>query len=101
MATRYNGVGDDQAQADLRALPGHLHRIEGWMDEGVLGHGSPNAADLQVGAGVRLLGTFGDLRPLLAGRPCVRLGENGFAPPVGAIPAGTLPSGWVCSVSQR
>jgi glutathione S-transferase len=94
-ATRWNKAGDQNALADLRALPGHLDKIEAWMDEGLLGGASPNAADLQIGAAIRLLGTIGDLEPLLAGRPCVRLGENGFSPPAGRIPAGTLPSGWV------
>lgn len=95
LAWRYNRATDDQAVADLKALPGHLDKIEAWMDEGVLGGETPNVADLQIGSAIRLLGTFGDLEPLLEGRKLVRLGENGFAPPVGAIPAGTLPAGWV------
>ena len=68
------------------------------MDEGVLGGEQPNAADLQIGAGVRLLGTFEDLEPLLRARACVRLGENGFEPPAGRIPKGTLPRDWVPSL---
>ena len=68
------------------------------MDEGVLGGEQPNAADLQIGAAIRLLGTFEDLEPLLAGRSCVRLGHNGFEPPVGRIPKGTLPQEWVPSL---
>jgi glutathione S-transferase len=94
-ASRYTGAADEQALADLRALPGHLAKIEAWMDEGVLGGETPNAADLQIGSAIRLLGTFEDLAPMLEGRRCVRLGENGFAPLAGAIPAGTLPPGWV------
>jgi glutathione S-transferase len=95
LATHLNDAGDENVLDDLRALPGHLDRIETWMLEGVLGSESPNVADLQIGAGIRLLGTFGDLEALLAGRPCVRLGENGFGAPAGRIPAGTLPSGWL------
>jgi len=94
-ASRYNGAGDEQVLTDLQALPDHLDKIEALMDEGVLGGETLNAADLQIGSAIRLLDTFGDLAPLLEGRPCVRLGENGFAPPQGAIPAGTLPSGWL------
>jgi hypothetical protein len=55
-------------------------------------------ADLQIGSGIRLLVTFDDLAPLLEGRACVRLGRNGFEPPVGHIPKGTLPEGWVPSL---
>jgi glutathione S-transferase len=94
VAWRMNRAGDDDALADLRALPGHLDRIEAWMDEGVIGGETPNVADLQIGAAIRLLGTFEDLKPLLAGRACVRLGTSGFEPPEGRIPAGTLPADW-------
>jgi glutathione S-transferase len=94
-ASRYNGADDEQALADLRSLPGHLDKIEAWMDEGVLGGETPNAGDLQIGAAIRLLGTFGDLEPMLAGRRCVSLGRNGFTPSAGTIPAGTLPPEWV------
>jgi glutathione S-transferase len=97
-ASRYNEAGDDNALADLKALPGCFDKIEAWMDEGVLGGEQPNAADLQIGAGVRLLGTFEDLEPLLRARACVRLGENGFEPPAGRIPKGTLPRDWVPSL---
>jgi glutathione S-transferase len=95
MASRYNRADDEHALADLKALPGHFDKIEAWMDEGVLDGDSPNAADLQIGAAIRLLGTFGDLEPMLAGRRCVSLGRNGFAPSPGGIPAGTLPADWV------
>lgn len=95
IATLLNEAGDQNAQADLRALPGHLNKIEAWVEDGVLGGAAPNVADLQIGSAIRLLGTFQDLAPLLAGRACVRLGEMGFDPPVGGIPAGTLPAGWV------
>jgi len=99
MAARYNGSDDDAALADVKALPGHFDKVEAWMDEGVLGGDSPNAADLQIGAAIRLLGTFGDLEPMLAGRRCVRLGQNGFAPAAGTIPAGTLPADWLHQAS--
>lgn len=95
IATRFNRAGDENVRADLRSLPAHLDQIDRWMDEGVLGGHTPNAAELQIGSTILLLGTFADLAPLLAGRQCVRLGERGFAPPVGAVPAGTLPAAWL------
>lgn len=94
-ASRFNGADDEHSRADVRSLPSHFDRIERWMEEGVIGGASPNVADLQIGSAIRLLGTFGDLEPLLAGRACVRLGETGFEPAVGHIPAGTLPAEWV------
>jgi len=62
---------------------------------GVLGGGSPNAADLQIGASLRLLATIGDLRPLLAGRPSAALTERWFADFPGDVPAGAYPAGWL------
>jgi glutathione S-transferase len=94
VAWRFNRATDEQALEDLRALPGHLDKIEGWIDEGVLGGATPNVADLQIGAAIRLLCTYEDLRPLVQNRRCATLGENGFATAVGRIPAGTLPADW-------
>jgi len=77
------------------ALPGHLDRIDAWVAAGVLGGGSPNAADLQIGASLRLLATIGDLRPLLAGRPSAALTERWFADFPGDVPAGAYPAEWL------
>lgn len=94
-ASRFNNASDEIVRAHLAALPGHFDRIDGWVADGVLGGASPNVADLQIGAAIRLFGTFDDVRPLLAGRPCERLGTNGFAPPIGRVPAGVLPADWL------
>jgi len=51
----------------------------------------PNAADLQIGSSLRLLATFADVRPLLAGRPCADLGHKLFPVYPGELPAGALP----------
>jgi glutathione S-transferase len=92
MAIR-NGAGDEAAQADLAALPAQLERIDGWIADGVLGGELPNAADLQIGSTIALLRSIGDVRPLIAGRPCERL--TGYFPPLaGEVPAGVLPAGW-------
>jgi hypothetical protein len=57
----------------------------------VLGNEQPNAADLQIGSTMLLLQTIGDVRPLLDGRPALRLASY-FPPMAGAIKAGTLPA---------
>jgi glutathione S-transferase len=97
IASHLNHAGDENVRADLLALPAHLDKIETWMSAGVLGGEAPNAADLQIGASIRLLHTIADVRPLITGRPCERLAERGFAPAVGDVPAGTLPTGWIPS----
>ncbi|HEY7630126.1 MAG TPA: glutathione S-transferase [Thermoleophilaceae bacterium] len=95
IAQRINGASDEQVEADLAALPGYLDKIDAWIAEGVLGGETPNVADLQIGSSIRILTTFGDIKPLIAGRPAEKLATNGFAPAVGAIPAGTYPPAWL------
>jgi len=99
ISRRMHHASDDAVRADLRALPGHLDRIDAWIADGVLGAhpDRPNAADLQIGASLRLLGTIGDARPLLMGRPCAALATQLFPDFPGDIPAGALPAGWLAA----
>lgn len=62
-------VTDADAQTRLAALPGHLERVDAWIERGVLGGDSPNVADFQVAACVRQLLWFDDLRPFVEQRP--------------------------------
>ncbi len=89
-----NKASDEAARADIAALPAQLERIEGWIEQGVIGGEQPNAADLQIGSTVRLLMTIGDVRPLVDGRPAARLVRY-FPPMVGAVEAGVLPAEWL------
>jgi len=89
-----NHASDETVRADLRALPGHLDRVDQWIGEGIMGAPAPNAADLQIGASLRLL-ALGDVRPLLAGRPAEELALRLFADFPGEVPAGAYPSGWL------
>lgn len=89
-------AADEAVRADLRALPEQLDRVDGWILDGVLaGAKQPNAADLQIASSVRLLATIGDLRPLLAGRPCEALALALFADFPGDVPAGALRDDWL------
>jgi glutathione S-transferase len=54
-----------QIGADLAALEAHLDQVDRWIADGVLGAPEANAADLQIGASLRLLLTLGDLEPRL------------------------------------
>jgi glutathione S-transferase len=93
MAIR-NQAREPAVRADLAALPAQLDRIDGWIADGLLGGEQPNAADLQIGSTIRLLGTIADVRPLIDGRPAATL-TRCFPPIVGAIPPGTLPAAWI------
>jgi glutathione S-transferase len=90
-----NHAADGPVRADLIALGRHLERIEGWIDDGVLDGAEPNAADLQIGAGVALLATLGDLAPQLGDRPALRLARRWFPRYPGHTPAGALPPEWL------
>ena len=82
-------------RADLRSLPGHLDRIDGWMAEGVLGGETVNAADLQIATTSRLMLTIGDVRPFFAGRPAEAHAMRLFPDWPGSTPAGVFPTEWL------
>jgi glutathione S-transferase len=86
-----NKASDDAVRADLAALPGYLDRIDGWIEEGLLGGEAPNAADLQIASTLRLLMTLEDLRPLIEERPAGQLALRLFPDADGRMPAGSLP----------
>ena len=93
-AARMNNADDETVRADLAALPGQLQRVDDWIAEGVLGGDPPNAADLQIGASLRLAMTLDDLRPAIEERPAGQMALRaipvfpGQAPPV-------LPPAWL------
>ena len=93
LMARRNRARDDSARADLAALPRQLQRIDGWVEEGLLGGDPPSAADLQIGSTIRLLASIADVRPLLSEHPAAALTRY-FPPLVGEVPAGTLPRAW-------
>ncbi len=68
-----HGATDESVQADLRALPKTLSRIDAWVEGGVIGGATPNAADFQIAPIVRLLMCSDQLRPRVAERPRGRL----------------------------
>jgi glutathione S-transferase len=85
---RLNRSTPDAVRADLRALPGHLDRIDAWIADGTLG--GESAADLQVLASVRLLMTLDDLAPTFAGRPCADHARRLWPQWPGRVSAGAL-----------
>src|SRR4051794_31253162 len=72
-AARLNGAGEGNVRADLVNLDLHLDRAGRWIETGAMGGEQPNAADLQVGAGLRLLLTLDDLAPRIDPRECGRV----------------------------
>jgi len=91
---KINDVNDDAVRADLAAFPGWLDRIDGWIADGLLGTETPNAADFQIAAGVRLAMTLRDLRPAIADRPAGEHAMNLIGDYPGDVPA-VLPPEWL------
>jgi glutathione S-transferase len=73
---RHHRARDEAVRQDLAVLPGLLDRIDGWIDEGVLGAGEPNVADYQVATTLALLMSHDDLRPAIEARPAGRLARR-------------------------
>lgn len=94
LMARRNHALDEIVQADLAALPAQLDHIDAWIADGVLAGDTPNAADLQIGSSIRLLGTIADVRPVIEGHPCEGL-TRWFDAQAGEVPAGTLPAQWL------
>jgi glutathione S-transferase len=92
---RLNDATASAVSADLRALPGHLDRIDAWLADGVIGGATPNAADLQIASTSRLLTTIGDVRPFFAGRAAEEHALRLFPRWDGATPAGVFPPDWL------
>jgi glutathione S-transferase len=67
------GADDEAVREDLRDLPGKLDRVDALIADRVLGTGELNAADFQIAATVRVMLSFGDLRPVIEGRPAADL----------------------------
>ena len=92
---RLNDADEPNVRADLRSLPGHLDRIDGWLGDGVLGTDVPNAADLQIAASSRMMLTIGDVRPFFAGRPAGEHALRLFPDWAGSTPEGAFPAEWL------
>jgi glutathione S-transferase len=92
---RINDVSDETVARDVRELPGHLDRVDGWIDDGTVVSDPPNAPALQIGASIALVNTVTDVRRMLAGRPALELAQRHFADFPGEVPEGTLPAEWL------
>lgn len=91
----YHGITAERLAADLAGLPAKLDHIESLARSGVIGGETANAADLQIGATIRVLLPIGDLRPLMAGTAAERIALRHFPEYRGGLPPGAYPAGWV------
>jgi glutathione S-transferase len=93
----YHKISAARLQEDLAGLPAKLAHIEEVASRGIIGGEQPTAADLQIGATIRVLLTLEDLQPLLAGSTIERVARAHFPAYPGNVPAGAFPAGWTPS----
>jgi glutathione S-transferase len=91
---KINSASDLNVRADLRALGHHLARVERWMEHDVVGGSAPNAADLQIGSGLALILTVGDVADAFGERRAFDLARRWFPDYPGHVPSGALPAEW-------
>ncbi|HTW41736.1 MAG TPA: glutathione S-transferase N-terminal domain-containing protein [Solirubrobacteraceae bacterium] len=92
---KYHKITAARLCDDLAGLPAKLAHVERLAAEGVIGGEQANAADLQIGATIRVLLPLGDLRALLDGSAGEELARRHFPDYPGEVPAGAYPAGWV------
>jgi glutathione S-transferase len=92
---KYHQISCKVLAEDLAGLPEKLAHVDALAAAGVIGGELPTAADLQIGATLRVLLTLGDLRPLLEAGAAAGLALRWFPEYPGAVPAGAFPASWV------
>ncbi|MEJ7754790.1 MAG: glutathione S-transferase N-terminal domain-containing protein [Candidatus Limnocylindrales bacterium] len=95
---KYHGITAERLAGDLAGLPEKLDRIDSLAAEGVIGGDQATAANLQIGATIRVLLTVADLQPLIEGRASEQIARRWFPDYPGEVPAGAYPAGWVPTV---
>jgi glutathione S-transferase len=95
MSRKVGAHRDDGVRRDLAELPALLDEVDRLIADGVIGGKEPNAADFQIGTSVRVLMTFEDLAPAIAGRPAAALATRLMTDYPGEIKAGHLPAEWL------
>ena len=93
-AWKYHGITAVRLAEDLAGLPAKIDHVDRLAEEGTVGGEEPTAADLQIGATLRVLLTLGDVRPILEGRPAEAVARRWFPDYPGDVPAGAYPADW-------
>lgn len=91
---KINDATDENVRGALAAMPGWLDRLDAWVEQGVLGGETPNAADFQIATSVRLAATLQDLRPFIEDRPIGQAALRTVPVYAGDVPP-ALPAEWL------
>lgn len=96
---RLNRASAGRVREDLERLPEQIDQIDSWIEQGLIGGATPNAADLAVLSSVWLLRSFSDLREMLDSRPAGRRTRELFGEAPGNVPAQSFPAAWLTAVN--
>jgi glutathione S-transferase len=92
---KYHRISAERLAEDLAGLPAKLDHIDQLAGDGIIGGDQANAADLQIGATLRVLLTLGDVAPLIETGPGAEIARRWFGEYAGSVPAGAFPAAWV------
>jgi len=92
---KYHNVSSVQVAEDLGRLPGMIREIDGMAERGLLDGDNPTAADLQIGSSIWVIGTIGDVKPVIEGSVAERIAERYFGEIPELVPAGAFPASWI------
>jgi glutathione S-transferase len=92
---KYHSISAERLAEDLAGLPAKLDHIRQLAADGVIGGDHANAADLQIGATLRVLLTVDDIAPLIEAGPGAEIARRLFGEYAGAVPAGAFPASWI------
>lgn len=92
---RYHDLSALKIADGLAELPPALDRVDALIEDGLLAGSEPNAADLQLGATLRLMLNVGDVAQLIEGRPAEAMARRWFPDYDGWIPPGAFPASWI------
>lgn len=96
---RDSGAADDVVRGDLEQLPAVLDRADALIAAGLLGTTQPSAADFQIGASIRMLLTFDDLREVIARRPVADLALRLIPDYPGGM-SSVFPAAWLAGIDR-
>jgi glutathione S-transferase len=91
---KYHGITARRLADDLAGLPAKIDHVDALAADGIVNGEHPTAADLQIGATLRVLLCVGDVRPLIEGRPAEQVARRWFPEYAGDVPAGAFPRSW-------
>jgi glutathione S-transferase len=92
---KYHSISAERLAEDLAGLPARLDHVEQLADDGIIGGDQATAADLQIGATLRVLLTVDDIAPLIEAGPGAEIARRWFGDYPGSVPAGAFPASWI------